>query len=141
MLSLKNSVTRTPLAVATWVLMLGLSLLAGADSARSYKNVSTGFCLDSNVEKKVYAMACNGGNYQNWERQGKRLVNVSTGFCLDSNADGKVYTGECNGGNYQSWDPVGRSLVNVSTSLCLDSDAKGAVYTRKCNGGNYQNWE
>lgn len=139
--SYRYSVTRTATVAAAWVLMLGMSLLAGADQIRTYKNVSTGFCLDSNAEKKVYAMACNGGNYQNWERQGKRLVNVSTSFCLDSNADGKVYTGECNGGNYQSWDPVGRSLVNVSTGKCLDSNASGSVYARDCNGGNYQNWE
>jgi len=109
-------------------------------AAKTYKNVATGFCLDSNPERAVYAIGCNGGNYQNWTRDGLTLRNVSTGFCLDSNAEGKVYTLGCNGGDYQKWESRGQLLVNVATGRCLDSNPDRAVYTLGCNGGDYQNW-
>ena len=107
---------------------------------KTYRNVATGLCLDSNAERAVYALGCNGGNYQNWKRDGLTLRNVSTGFCLDSNPEGKVYTLGCNGGDYQKWESRGQCLVNVATGKCLDSNPGGAVYTLACNGGNYQNW-
>ena len=127
-------------AIAAACFVMGMPLPASASNAKTYVSVSTGFCLDSNAEGKVYAIACNGGNYQNWVRQGERLINISTGFCLDSNAEGSVYALPCNGGNYQNWKRYGKRLVNVSTGRCLDGNAENQVYTLACNGGNYQNW-
>jgi hypothetical protein len=97
----KPSATVTTAAAAIGLMILGVS--ADASSSKTYVNVSTDFCLDSNAEGQVYTLGCNSGNYQNWIRSGQRLINVSTGKCLDSNAEGQVYTLGCNSGNYQNW--------------------------------------
>jgi hypothetical protein len=135
--NLKQAVAKTAILTAG-LMMLGISMPANA--ASTYASVSTGFCLDSNAEGKVYAIGCNGGHYQLWESQGKRLVDLATGKCLDSNAEGKVYAIPCNGGNYQNWERQGKRLVNAQTGRCLDGNAASEVYTLGCNGGNYQSW-
>ncbi len=31
-----------------------------------YENIATGFCLDSNNNRQVYTLGCNGGKFQEW---------------------------------------------------------------------------
>jgi hypothetical protein len=134
--------------------LVGVVLTPNAALAASYmyKNVSTGFCLDSNAAKAVYTNACGAGNnYQHWTvavySNTVELKNVSTGFCLDSNAARAVYTNPCGKGrnSYQRWtvlkDGNGFMFKNFATGFCLDSNADRAVYTNSCGAdNNYQHW-
>jgi serine/threonine-protein kinase len=113
-----------------------------------FKNLATGFCLDSNSEGEVYTMGCNGGSYQKWINIGTPdtviYEDLATGFCLDSNSEGEVYTMGCNGGSYQKWINIGTPdtviYKDLATGFCLDSNSEGEVYTMECNGGSYQKW-
>lgn len=103
----------------------------------------TGRCLDSNDKGEVYALECNGGDYQKWVGGNDGTVrDKQTGRCLDSNEKGEVYALECNGGNYQKWERHDDSTIrDKQTGRCLDSNDNGNVYTLDCNGGNYQKWD
>ncbi|KAM3096907.1 hypothetical protein ACKFKG_09475 [Phormidesmis sp. 146-35] len=40
---------------------------SAAPATKTYKNVSTGFCLDSNTNRRVYTNACGpNNNFQKW---------------------------------------------------------------------------
>lgn len=147
----------------TWIVMgiMCLAVLASSLSpsasyanpsiaaVETYKNLATGYCLDSNAARQVYTLGCNGGSYQRWtvivNSDGTRsFKNVATGYCLDSNAARSVYTLGCNGGSYQRWyiSRNGSTITfkNKATGFCLDSNAARKVYTLGCNGGSYQRW-
>jgi serine/threonine-protein kinase len=55
------------LAVALLAICVRASAAADARAAQpTVKNVATGFCLDSNANRQVYTLGCNGGSYQEW---------------------------------------------------------------------------
>ncbi|GAA3136272.1 RICIN domain-containing protein [Streptosporangium carneum] len=124
---------------------------AHADDTVILRNWETGLCLDSNHAGDVYAIGCNGGQYQVWNFKfypgpwADTIRDAATGRCLDSNGAGKVYTLPCNGGENQLWytrqNPGHRwTLQNEATGMMLDSNRAGKVYTLSANGGNNQNW-
>jgi hypothetical protein len=50
-------------ALTAW---LALTPSPAQASVRKYKNLATGFCLDSNTARRLYTHACNGGSFQKW---------------------------------------------------------------------------
>jgi Ricin-type beta-trefoil lectin domain len=132
-------------ALTAWLALNPSPAQAGV---RKYKNLATGFCLDSNLAGKAYTHNCNAGAFQRWNVTGGktvRLKNVRTGRCLDSNTRQQAYTLPCNGGNFQRWRVFynangTRTFKNVSTGFCLDSNTRQRLYTHRCNGGSFQKW-
>ena len=115
-----------------------------------FQNKATGFVLDSNAKKEVYALEANGGDFQQWKvvrnADGYYVItNKATGFVLDSNAKKEVYTGDFNGGTYQQWNVVRNAdgyfvITNKATGFVLDSNANKKVYTLEANGTDFQQW-
>jgi hypothetical protein len=140
----RRSITAALTLFACFVLVLASPSASAATS--TFRDVATLHCLDSNTSGNVYAIGCNGGNFQNWIFAGSDTTttvrDVSTLFCLDSNTNGNVYTLPCNGGNFQKWrvERSSHRVVDVATGRCLDSNTANSVYTLPCNGGNFQNW-
>ena len=143
-MKLRSAGTLAVSVVATAVATFGAVSPAQAAGPYTWRNVSTGFCLDSNTSGSAYTLGCNGGSFQKWTWTGGSSSvehkNLATGKCLDSNTSGSVYTLACNGGNFQRWRRSGQKWINVATGRCLDSNTAGRVYTLACNGGNFQNW-
>jgi alkylated DNA nucleotide flippase Atl1 len=131
------------------ILAVAMTALAKSGDVETYKNVATGFCLDSNSARQVYTQPCNNGSYQKWRvtvvTPNRILKNLATGFCLDSNSARQVYTRPCNNSSYQKWRVIQSSgsieLKNLATGFCLDSNSTRQVYTQPCNNGSYQKWK
>jgi hypothetical protein len=127
---------------------IGVGVPSTAQAAtKTYKNLATGFCLDSNTRGKAYTHDCNGGSFQKWNVSGASVVtlkNLATGFCLDSNTRRLVYTKGCNGGSFQKWRVAyqggNRVFKNLATGYCLDSNTRKLLYAHACNGGSFQKW-
>jgi len=86
------------------------------------KNVGTDKCLDSNRQKDVYILNCNGGNNQKWYRFGLTLKNVATGLLLDSTTWGVVSTNSQNFGRYQNW-----RIQNENNYVLLQNDETSKI--------------
>ncbi len=94
---------------AVVVSVLAVAVTSVAASPETYKNLATGFCLDSNTARQAYTNPCGRDNsFQKWTviRVGShiQLKNLATGFCLDSNTARQVYTNRCGRDNsFQKW--------------------------------------
>ncbi len=96
------------LAVSLVLAMPGTAAVQEKEKFGVLRNKETGFVLDSNAAKKVYASDANGGDFQQWQfirsDDGSYVLrNKATGFVLDSNAAKNVYTSDANGGAFQQW--------------------------------------
>jgi serine/threonine-protein kinase len=136
---------------AAVVSVLAIAMTSVAATVETYKNLATGYCLDSNTARNVYTNPCGRDNsFQKWTviRVGsnRMLKNLATGYCLDSNTARNVYTNRCgNDNSFQKWTVirVGSNLQfkNLATGYCLDSNTARNVYTNPCGRDNsFQKW-
>ncbi|MBY8846227.1 ricin-type beta-trefoil lectin domain protein [Streptomyces sp. SP2-10] len=142
-------------AVTQQAAIAGDATAASSYVLRGWKNVATGYCLDSNAAGDVYTRPCSSGvnNFQRWkvsltgaveDYRFFELQNYATGLCLESNVWNAVYTHACTRGNNQTWVSGkldhGYIFTNNATNKVLDSNADRKVYTHDYNAGNFQQW-
>jgi hypothetical protein len=150
-------ILRLPVVALTLLLAIGVMTVVGSDPAsadtpRLFRNVSTGFCLESDTGHVIITHTCDGAPQQSWHVHfdhtdyGGNIMNYWNGVCLDSNGSGRVYGNPCTGHNsYQEWvfqsNGHAWQIKNVATGLCLDSNTARQVYTRRCEPqNNFQRW-
>ncbi|WP_255354302.1 serine/threonine-protein kinase, partial [Frankia sp. ACN1ag] len=81
-------------------------------TTKSWADTATGACLDSDGSR-IYTLDCNGGEWQQWTRDGLRFRNLHTGTCMVSTAGGytadgtampdALYATTCDGSAGQQW--------------------------------------
>lgn len=96
---------KKPLAVVVSVLsavmmLLSITPASAAVIASSFRNFRDGTCLDFRQDRGVYAITCNGGNYQKWiwntHNAPTPIKQVATDKCLEVHpASGVLTAGDC----------------------------------------------
>ena len=108
---------------------------AGAVRDRAASFMSFGvLCSHRNAERVVYALGCNGGNYQNWKRDGLTLRNVPPVSAWTATPTA-TSTPVAERWRLPNWEI--RGMTRSMSQGKAGSNAERKVYA--CSGGNY-NW-
>lgn len=143
------------LGLATAVTVgLGANSASAADSVQTFRNGSTGECLDDSDLYWVRTYGCNPGPNQQWTVHSWadgtiRLQNIETGLCIGDWSGPERQT--CDDSRMQSWfvhhwPDGGITFINQSSDLCLDDSADFGLRTFPCSDiaagqqSPYQTW-